>query len=57
LFKCLECGYKVNADFNGAKNILKRSLEYISRDGAVMSQPLTVPMSTEASIFKGGGSC
>jgi len=51
LFKCSECGYQVNADFNGAKNILKRSLEYISKDGAVMNQPKTVPMSTEA-IFE-----
>jgi len=49
LFKCSECGYRVNADFNGAKNILKRSLEYISRDGAVVNQPKTVPMSMETS--------
>jgi len=48
LFKCSECGYQANADFNGAKNILKRSWEYISQDGAVVSQPLTVPMSREA---------
>ena len=32
LFKCL-CGYQANADFNAVKNIEKRSLEYISKNG------------------------
>jgi IS605 OrfB family transposase len=32
LFKC-KCGYQVNADFNASKNIMLRSLEYISNDG------------------------
>ncbi|MDO8538280.1 MAG: transposase [archaeon] len=34
-FVCHGCGYQANADHNGAKNILKRSLEYISKDGAI----------------------
>ncbi|MEK6882226.1 MAG: transposase, partial [Nanoarchaeota archaeon] len=34
LFKCPHCNYQVNADFNASKNILKRSEEYISSDGA-----------------------
>lgn len=40
LFKCLSCGYQANADYNGAKNILKRSGEYISFDGVEPIQPL-----------------
>jgi len=51
LFKC-QCGYQVNADFNGAKNILNRSREYISRDGAVVNQPLTMVSSIETVQFK-----
>lgn len=42
LFKCANCGYQANADYNGAKNILKRSLEYISNDGVEVNQPLTL---------------
>lgn len=34
-FKCKDCGYQVNADFNGAKNILKRSCGYILQDRVV----------------------
>ena len=33
LFKCNECGYQANADWNGSKNILKRAAEYISAAG------------------------
>lgn len=36
LFKCKNCGYQVNADFNSVKNIKKRSLEYISKDGVLV---------------------
>ncbi|NYZ75662.1 IS200/IS605 family element transposase accessory protein TnpB [Candidatus Micrarchaeota archaeon] len=39
LFKCPNCGYQANADFNGAMNILKRSLEHVSKDGAVAFSP------------------
>ena len=35
LFKCLNCNYQVNADFNGCLNIMNRLLEYISNNGAV----------------------
>lgn len=41
LFKCKKCGYQVNADFNGAKNIKKRFLEYISKNGASVTMPVT----------------
>jgi len=51
LFRCPECGYRVNADFNGVKNILKRSWEYISQDGVAVNQPLTMPLSMEATYF------
>jgi len=48
LFVCKKCGYRVNADYNGAKNILKRSLEYISKDGAVVEPALNCSLTTEA---------
>jgi len=35
-FKCRNCGYQVNADFNAVKNIEKRSLGYMLKDGAVL---------------------
>ncbi len=35
LFKCQECGYQVNADYNACENILKRSLDYMFGDGAL----------------------
>jgi putative transposase len=41
LFLCPACGLRYSADLNGAKNILKRAREYISRAGAAFSQPLT----------------
>jgi len=34
LFKCPTCGYQVNADYNGAKNIYKRGMDYMSVLGA-----------------------
>jgi len=33
LFKCLKCGYSCNADYNGAMNILKRGIGYMSMLG------------------------
>ena len=39
LFKCPNCSYQCNADFNGAMNILKRAMDYTPMAGA----PLTVP--------------
>jgi len=36
LFKCKNCGYETNADFNATKNIEKRSLSYMLKDGAVL---------------------
>jgi len=30
LFKCPTCGYQINADYNGAKNIYKRNADYMS---------------------------
>lgn len=41
LFKCLNCGYSCNADFNGAMNILKRGLGYMPNLGASLTVPLT----------------
>jgi len=48
LFICSNCGYKANADFVGAQNILKRFEEYISSNGAVVTQPETEAMTSEA---------
>lgn len=39
LFICLDCGYRINADVNGAKNILKRAVGYMLTVGAVVTQP------------------
>lgn len=43
LFKCNECGYQANADFNGSKNILKRAAEYIFVAGVSVNAPITEP--------------
>ena len=45
-FKCKDCGYQVNADFNGAKNILKRSCGYILPDRVVSESTLNQRVST-----------
>jgi len=48
-FRCKSCGLDYfNADLNGARNILKRSMSYMGIDGAVVNQPLTLPSSREA---------
>jgi len=39
LFICLDCGYRINADVNGAKNILKRAQGYMLWAGAVVTRP------------------
>ncbi len=39
LFRCPSCGWTGNADINGAANIGKRALEYISEAGAYGSEP------------------
>lgn len=43
LFKCL-CGAKLNADYNGAKNIMKRALGLASKAGASVNTLRTNPM-------------
>jgi putative transposase len=51
LFKCPYCRYQANADYNGAMNILKRSLEHVSKDGAAAfspEPPMTVQTRAEA---------
>ena len=39
VFICKDCGYQVNADVNGAKNILKRAVGYMLTVGAAVTQP------------------
>ena len=34
-----DCGYQINADVNGAKNILRRAVGYMLMAGAVVTQP------------------
>ncbi|MFQ6130024.1 MAG: RNA-guided endonuclease InsQ/TnpB family protein [Candidatus Hadarchaeaceae archaeon] len=65
LFECLQCGLLENADRNGAFNIGRRALGYMSKVGAVVNQPVTgavwqnllgsvVQYATpEATLFKG----
>jgi len=38
-FVCPNCGIELNADYNGALNILKRALGYMSKAGAALTQP------------------
>jgi len=38
-FTCPECGYQVNSDVNGAKNIASRGFGYISESEAVVVRP------------------
>ncbi|MBS7611220.1 transposase [Candidatus Bathyarchaeota archaeon] len=38
-FKCPNCGYSCNADYNGAMNILKRAIGYMPIAGAALTQP------------------
>ena len=39
VFICKDCGYQINADVNGAKNILKRAVGYMLTAGASVTQP------------------
>ena len=39
VFICKDCGYQVNADVNGAKNILKRAMSYMLMAGASVAKP------------------
>ena len=39
LFICKDCGYQVNADVNGAKNISKRAVGYMLTVGASVVKP------------------
>jgi len=41
LFRCLNCNYQCNADYNGAVNILKRAMGYMPIAGAALTQPIT----------------
>jgi len=45
-FLCQNCGLDYNADLNGARNILNRSLGYMLRDRAVVDQPLSSTVSS-----------
>ena len=66
VFICEDCGYQINADVNGAKNILKRAVGYMLTVGAVVTQlegerfVLSEPHSPTSSIrrmpsMEGGG--
>ncbi len=43
LFKCENCNYEVNADFNASRNILKMSLDYMFNDRAAGLSPKITP--------------
>ncbi|MCD6380949.1 MAG: transposase [Candidatus Odinarchaeota archaeon] len=38
-FVCPKCGIELNADYNGALNILKRAMGYMSMAGAALTKP------------------
>jgi len=38
-FICSDCSYKINADYNAAKNILRRAMGYMLMVGAAVTQP------------------
>ncbi|MHA2294766.1 MAG: RNA-guided endonuclease InsQ/TnpB family protein [Candidatus Hodarchaeales archaeon] len=42
--KCSQYGISVNADLNGARNILNRYLRAVNRDGEVLVGPLAAPL-------------
>ena len=42
LFKC-SCEVELNANYNGAKNIMKRGLGFMSKLGASVNVPRTTP--------------
>ncbi|MBO3832767.1 MAG: transposase [Candidatus Brockarchaeota archaeon] len=39
LFKCPYCNYSCSADYNGAVNIMKRTMGYMPMAGACLTQP------------------
>ncbi|MEM0053491.1 MAG: transposase [Nitrososphaeria archaeon] len=41
MFKCQNCGFQCNADYNGAMNILKRGMGYMLMLGAGLTLPRT----------------
>lgn len=53
-FKCKNCGYYVNADFNGAKNILNRSCGYILPNRVVSESTPNQSLTLEAPQLVGG---
>jgi len=60
LFKCF-CGVELNADYNGAKNIMNRAFGLVSKTGATVNLPRTNPtdslnpmMRLEAPCFSWG---
>ncbi|KPV61433.1 MAG: putative transposase DNA-binding domain protein [Candidatus Bathyarchaeota archaeon BA1] len=42
-FKCPNCRYSCNADYNGAINIMKRAMGYMPMAGGELTQPITLP--------------
>ena len=42
LFRC-SCGAELNADYNGAKNIMRRAFGLVSNAGATVNMPRTIP--------------
>lgn len=55
LFKC-SCGAKLNADYNGARNIMKRALGLVSSAGATVDLPRTNPTEGWNPLNELGGS-
>lgn len=55
LFKC-SCGAELNADYNGAKNIMKRAFGLVSKVGATANLPRTPPTDSLNPMMRGEAS-
>jgi len=56
LFKCC-CGAELNADYNGARNIMKRGLGLMSKLGATVSLPRTTPTDSLSPMMRVEAPC
>ncbi|MGQ9507737.1 MAG: RNA-guided endonuclease InsQ/TnpB family protein [Candidatus Bathycorpusculaceae bacterium] len=57
LFKCQNCETELNADYNGAKNIMKRGLGLVSKLGVEVNQPRTAPTDSLSPMMRAEAPC
>jgi len=56
LFKC-SCGARLNADYNGTRNIMKRCLGLASKLGATVNLPGTIPRDSLSPLMRMEAPC